>query len=114
LNKTEKGKLGEKIALDYLVSKGFSILHQNYRFSHSEIDFICIKDNTLIFIEVKYRTSLEFGYPEQAINSNKINKIKKASENFIFEYNWTGSIRFDVLAITQLEELEIYHIEDAF
>ncbi len=62
-NNIEKGKSGgERLAKEYLLSQGYKILELNYRNKIGEIDIIALYKNILVFIEVKTRTSLSFGY----------------------------------------------------
>lgn len=112
----EKGKIGENFAQKYLLEKGYEILAKNYRYSRFEIDIIAQKDEILVFIEVKYRKSLQFGYPEQAVSQLKIKQIKSAAEQYLFEKNWNNNIRFDIISIVDQKksDLEILHLEDAF
>lgn len=115
LNNTQKGKRGEDLACQFLEKNGFEIIERNFRHSHSEIDIIALHAKRLIFFEVKYRKSTKFGEPEQSISKSKINKIKQASEHYIFEKDWKGDIRFDVIAIKEIStKIEIMHFEDAF
>ena len=72
----DTGFLGENKAEAYLISMGFSILFRNWRYKHLEIDIIASKDNLLHIIEVKTRSSIEFGYPEQFINPQKMQFLK--------------------------------------
>lgn len=66
------GLLGEKMAVEYLLEKGFSILHQNWWHSHWKVDMIASLKNTLHFIEVKTRRTQKFGYPENDVSKKKI------------------------------------------
>lgn len=113
--KIKKGEEAEKSAAGYLTEKGFRILERNFRYKHCEIDLIALKDNWLIFVEVKMRSSHAFGPPEIFVDQSKRHHIKKASRHYIFDRNWMGNIRFDIIAITQTDNgEEILHIEDAF
>ncbi|HTF30986.1 MAG TPA: YraN family protein, partial [Flavitalea sp.] len=62
------GKKGELLAAKYLLDLGFNILHCNWRYRKAEIDIIASKNSILHFIEVKTRTSLAFGYPEESVS----------------------------------------------
>ena len=64
----DTGNFGENLACNYLKEKGFTILVQNWRYKHLEIDIIACKENKLHIIEVKTRSSIQFGYPEQFIS----------------------------------------------
>jgi putative endonuclease len=72
------GKLGEKLAANWLIEKGYEILHQNWRYSWYEIDIIAKKENTLHIIEVKVRKHSPFGFPEESVSKKKFRKLKKA------------------------------------
>ena len=106
------GKLGEDLAAAYLSEKGYIILSRNYRYKKSEIDIIAIYNNTLIFIEVKFRKNNTFGNPEAFVTAKKESMILMGAENYIFENKWKGKIRFDIVSLTSKENL--VHFEDAF
>ncbi len=82
-NKT-KGKLGENIAKDFLVKRGFKILETNFHYSrYGEVDIIAAKNNIIYFIEVKYRTSTTYGMPFEAITKSKLEKIKACATYYL-------------------------------
>lgn len=113
--KKETGKKGEELAVAYLLKKGFEILCRNYRFKRAEIDLICKKDQLLVFVEVKFRSNVAYGLPEDAVSNNQQEKIIEAAENYLFENQWESNIRFDILSVLYLNgKLEISHFEDAF
>ena len=70
----ELGILGEQLALEYLVEKGYKVLEKNWRYLKAEIDIIAQKDNTLIIVEVKTRTSTFFGNPEDFVTKTKVKR----------------------------------------
>ena len=114
-DKIKKGKEAEQLAADFLTNKGFRILERNFRHKHCEIDLIAMKDQWLIFVEVKMRSSADFGQPEIFVNRSKRSHVRYASRHYIFSRNWMGNIRFDVVAITQSDKgFDLCHIEDAF
>ena len=111
----EIGKAGEKLAEEYLVNNGFTILHRNWRCGgHEEIDLIATKESRLHFIEVKYRSSVYGGHPEAAVNKQKIRVLLRGVEQFLNRFCQYDDFRLDVLAITQLpgQEPEYFLIED--
>lgn len=110
------GNQGEEIACAYLVQKGFTILHQNWRHSHWEIDVIVSKNQCLHFVEVKTRTNQQFGLPEESITAKKINFLKQAAEAFLHQNRDFTTIQFDVLAIDlgNSKNPIIDYFEDAF
>ena len=111
---TQFGKLGEEIAEQYLLKKGYTIKAKNYRFGRVEIDRICEYNNEIIFVEVKTRTSDQMAYPERAVGKSKQKNIKLAAENFLEENEISIPHRFDIIAVVKGEKFEIEHFEDAF
>jgi putative endonuclease len=106
------GKKGEDIAAGYLEGNGYEILERNYRYRRSEIDIITKKEKTLIFVEVKFRSGDFFGTPEMAVDSKKETQVLNAADNYIFENDWNGPIRFDIISVLKNNSIE--HFEDAF
>jgi putative endonuclease len=114
MNNKEKGYLGEQIALNYLLKKGANILNRNYRIKSGEIDIIAKFNNELVFIEVKSRTSIKFGYPSEAVNYKKINKIINVAKYYLLKNKLDNiDIRFDVIEV-YLKNKEVNHIINAF
>ena len=112
----EKGNRGEELAVSFLVEKGFEIIERNYRYGKGELDIIAREKDFLVFVEVKSRESLEYGFPEEAMTKRKIAQIRKIAEAYLTEKNITDeNIRFDVVAILFLNnEVTINHYENAF
>ena len=77
MNNIQKGRAGEMIALKYLIDNKANILETNYRINSGEIDIIAEINDELVFIEVKSRTNIKFGYPSEAVDCRKIRKIVK-------------------------------------
>ncbi len=115
---TEKrriGDRGEESAVNFLFANGYDVLHRNYRFGRGEIDIIARKDNVMVFIEVKTRKSINYGYPETFVTEPQQDRIHRAAEEFISQYGWEGNIRFDIMAILwDRNEPSLDHFEDAF
>ena len=111
----ETGKQGEEAAVRYLREKGYEIMTRNYRYQHAEIDLIAKRGKLLAFVEVKTRTNLSYGNPEEFVSYTKSKLVMKAAEHYIFSNDWPYDIRFDIVAVTLAgNELRIKHIEDAF
>jgi putative endonuclease len=108
----ETGNAGENLAEEYLIAKGYQILERNFRFKRSEIDLIAEQGGCIVFIEVKTRKSNIFGHPEESINSKKVNKIKQAAEEYLYNIDWKGHVRFDVLSIMISKTNTIEHLMD--
>ncbi|MEL7004384.1 MAG: YraN family protein [Bacteroidota bacterium] len=113
--KSETGNYGEKLAAEFLQSHGYIIRERNYRYRRLEIDLIAEKKDLVIFIEVKARTKTYFGLPEEAVDEKKADKIIEAADHYVYEINWNGNIRFDIISvILSGEQPTIKHFEDAF
>lgn len=112
-DKMEAGARGEQLAADYLVDKGYTILFRNYRYGKSEIDLVVQRDDWLVFVEVKARTSVEYGRPEDFVDWKKAERMIHAAENFIYATDWQGNVRFDIISVRLCEPPEIIQLEDA-
>ena len=114
MNNMEKGRLGEDIASKYIISKGGKIIEQNYRTKVGEVDLIVRINGELVFVEVKSRSNVNYGYPSEAVNDKKKRKIINVAKYYILDNELTDvSIRFDVIEI-YLRTKKINHIENAF
>lgn len=112
----ELGKIGEDLAVDYLIKKGYHILDRNWRSGHKEIDIIALSDDgVLIIVEVKTRKSDDFGEPDIAVGITKQRMLIWAADAYVRYKNLDVDIRFDIISIViSDDEPEIEHIEDAF
>lgn len=111
----ELGKIGERIAEAYLLSKGYQIVCRNYFYQKAEIDIIAKHQNVIVCIEVKTRNSDFFGDPQTFVTPNKIKLLVKAMDAFILENDINLEARFDIIAIlkNKIRE-ELTHYENAF
>jgi putative endonuclease len=114
--KKELGKRGEEIALRFLKKKGYRIIEKNYVCNTGEMDIIAKEKDILVFIEVKTRTSREFGPPQLAVNFSKQRQLSMVALNYLNEKRLKDvKARFDVVAILlEGEEEKIELIRDAF
>lgn len=111
----ETGKQGEAEAARYLREQGYEIIARNYRYQHAEIDLIAKKAKLLVFVEVKTRSNLSYGNPEEFVSYTKAKLVMKAAEHYVFSTDWLHDVRFDILAVTLAgDEIRVKHIEDAF
>lgn len=109
------GILGEQLAKEYLIKKGYEILETNWRYLKAEIDIIAKKDKLLAIVEVKTRTSSFFGNPEEFITKSKIKLLISATDFYVQKRDLDLNVRFDVIAIVKNEkQTKINHIMDAF
>jgi putative endonuclease len=110
------GKTGEDLAATYLSERGYQLLHRNWRYSHYEIDIIALKGNKLHFIEVKMRSSKQFGYPEEAVTKKKFQSLLNAADEFLHQHPNYQHVQYDILAINQYRnQAPVYFlIEDVY
>lgn len=109
------GKLGENLAVEFLILHGYEILETNWTFQKAEIDIIAQKDNTLAIIEVKTRSSITFGLPQDFVKAKKIQLLVKAVNEYVTSKDLNVEVRFDIIAINKEGvEYKLEHIEDAF
>jgi putative endonuclease len=109
------GAIGEQLAIDFLLKNGYTILEKNYRYLKAEVDVIAMKNNTLIAVEVKTRSSSYFGNPEEFVNKKKIKLLVTAIDYYVVKRNLDVNVRFDIIAITfEKNTHKLEHLEDAF
>ncbi|URC13847.1 MULTISPECIES: YraN family protein [unclassified Flavobacterium] len=111
----ELGKKGEDLAVEYLEQNGYKILDRNWTFQKAEIDIIAEKESILAIIEVKTRSTLDFGLPQDFVKPKKIQLLVKAVNAYINDREMDIEVRFDIIAIHKNKEtFAIEHITDAF
>ena len=111
----ELGKKGEQLAIDYLIKQGYKIVERNWRFQKAEIDIIARKEETLISVEVKTRSTNDFGNPQDFVNPKKIKLMVLAMNEYVLKKDLNVEVRFDIVAITKNKgSFNIEHLEDAF
>lgn len=116
-NKRKTGSEGEDIACDFISKLGYEIIERNYQFGRGEIDIIAKDGEILVFIEVKYRTNLEYGPPELAITKGKQKQIIRTASAYLWEKEIKDiPSRIDVIAILKFPDQrpKINHITNAF
>lgn len=112
----EVGRWGEGLAADYLCKAGFEVCERNIRTPEGEIDLVARSEDEIRFVEVKTRTSVEFGYPEEAVETMKLEHMQAAAEYYLDSHpenqeNW----HLDVIAVMGQPghpEIEIQWIKD--
>lgn len=109
------GKKGEKLAVDFLLDKGYDIVERNYRYDKAEVDIIAQKGQTLAIVEVKTRSTSDFGDPQDFLKPKQIQRIVKAVNEYVLVNNLDVEIRFDIIAIVKENKgFSIEHLENAF
>jgi len=111
----DRGREAEDIAAEHLVSKGFQILHRNWRYFHKEIDIIAEKNGELIIIEVKSTFGIGRVTADELMSNGKLRFIVDAAEAYINRYKVEKETRFDLIIVTfSGEGISLEHIEGAF
>jgi len=123
VNKTEIGRRGEALAEGFLKRKGYKILDRNWKGRAGEIDIVALDGKTVVFVEVKTRSSEKFGSPKDAVDSRKKKHLTNAAKEYLRKKRKSKKpARFDVVGISikgetlfqRLRSPEIEHIENAF
>ena len=117
MERKELGSFGENLALKFLKERKYKVLCVNYRCRYGEIDIVTMERDTLVFVEVKTRSSEKYGKGMEAVDYRKQKKIRRIAVNYLSENAIAFSgIRFDVMDITVRGDtpLQIDHIENAF
>lgn len=111
----ELGKLGEEMAVEFLQQNGYEILETNWVFQKAEIDIIAQKENVMAVVEVKTRSSIDFGLPQDFVKPKKIQLLVKAVNEYVNARNLDVNVRFDIVAISKHgNQFKIEHLADAF
>lgn len=112
----EIGAKGEDSAVDFFTGQGkYILLERNYRFKRGEIDIILMDhvNDQMVFVEVKTRANNTYGEPEEFVSPRQVDSILSVAEQYTFENDWHGMIRFDIVSIN-LTTGELHHQIDAF
>jgi putative endonuclease len=112
MNRQQFARWGEETAQNYLKERGIRIVEKNYRTQSGEIDIIGFENDDLIFFEVKARSSIKFGYPEEAVSPKKIEKFEMVANEYLDNLssnnlNW----RIDTIAIIRNPHTQKYQIK---
>lgn len=87
------------MAVRWLTSQGFEVLHRNWRYLKSEIDIIACKNQVVHIVEVKTSRSLRFGFPEERVTKRKMQMMMKAGAHFLARNRQWRRIQYDILSI---------------
>jgi putative endonuclease len=117
----EIGNRGEALAAAFLEESGYRILDRNYRFERAEIDLVCLDPGAdggeIVFVEVKARSGLGFGRPEDSVTQGKQRHIAHAARAYLYERRLEGArCRFDVVSVLlfDVQRPRIEHFKHAF
>jgi putative endonuclease len=111
----ELGKKGEQLAVDFLLKNGYDIVARNYRFEKAEVDIMAQQKGILAIIEVKTRSTADFGNPQDFVKPKQIQRLVKAVDEYVTVNELDVEVRFDIIAIVKEGKgFKIEHLENAF
>ncbi len=100
MKRRNTGILGEKLARDFLKKRGYRIIETNYRCPEGEIDIVARHKDSLVFVEVRTKTSHRFGSPEESITTTKKERLRTVASRYCQTHdNLPSSWRIDVVAV---------------
>lgn len=100
MNRQDLGQTGERLARTYLAGRGLKVVEANHRSRLGEIDLVCADGETVVFVEVKTRTSGRFGSPAAAVGFRKQTRLRRLAEEYVIARHLESApVRFDVLSI---------------
>ena len=114
MNRNAEGTAAERVAATFLQSHGLKLLETNYRCRFGEIDLIMRDGDTLVFAEVRLRTSSNFGGAAASITAQKRRKLLKAARHYLASGKKTPRCRFDAVLLSGMSERDIQWIKNAF
>jgi len=97
------GKIGEKIAKEFLIKKGYKILEKNVKSKFGEIDLVIQDGKELVIVEVRTKIGDWFGSPEESLNKKKLNKLWLNAQGYVNKIKWNGRYRIDAVCIVLKE-----------
>ncbi len=112
----ELGRKGEQLAAQYLIKKGFQLLHKNWHYRNQELDLVMRHMNELVVVEVKSRHAAVNEAMDEAISFKKIRFLVNATQAYLEKYQLELDVRFDVVSLVfhSNTNYTIKHIPDAF
>ena len=111
----ELGKQGEELAVSFLLKNGYKIVARNFRYQKAEVDIIAQKEDILAAVEVKTRSTPDFGDPQDFVKRKQIQLLVKAMDYFVNEHHLEVDVRFDIIAIIKNKAgTRVEHVENAF
>ena len=112
------GKWGEEVAARYLQERGYVIKDRDWRFGKRDLDIVALTEDlsTVVFVEVKTRSTEELEPPEEAVDAMKVTNLGIAANSYIKKNDIVEEVRFDIVTVVgdPASTPQIEHIEDAF
>ena len=112
MNSTKTGQKAEEAAKVYLEMRGYKIVEQNYKRSRCEIDIVAQRNNTMYFVEVKYRRNDSQGSGLEYVTQTKLRQMQFAAETWVEEYKWHGDYQLSAIEIAGNDFVILSFIEN--
>ena len=109
-----QGSAAETLAMSHLKAQGLRLKERNFRTRGGEIDLIMQQGDTLVFIEVRFRQSGDYGSPAETVTRHKQQRLINAASQYLQKYRVDMPCRFDIVAISGPRQERIEWIRDAF
>ena len=93
------GREGEDVAASYLIQKGYRIVARNWHYGPKEIDIVARDGDTMVFVEVKTRSTLAFELPQEAVTKKKMKNLVEAADAYMIQNNIDLEGRFDIVGV---------------
>jgi putative endonuclease len=113
VNKQELGRWGELVAARHLEEQGYKVLARNFRTRYGEIDLVALLGETTVFVEVKARSGVGFGLPEESVTATKRAHLLQAIQAYWQNFDQEGLWRVDVVGSPEEKDVQIEHFENA-
>lgn len=111
----EFGKLGEQMAVDFLLTNGYEICSRNYRYLKAEVDIIARKKGIVSIVEVKSRNTSFLEDISDTINQKKIKLLVMAANQYVIENDLDVEVRFDIITVIKKDDFfSVDHLKNAF
>ena len=111
------GRFGEDVAAAHLIDAGLTVLERNWRCADGELDLVARDGSTVVFVEVKTRSSAAFGDPSEAVTYGKAMRIHRLAARWLREHPAQGAeeMRFDIVSVLRLPDaVRVEHLRGAF
>ena len=109
------GREGEALAANFLQQKGYEIVDRNWRYGPKEIDIVARDSDTMVFVEVKTRSTLAFELPQEAVTKKKMKNLVEAADAYMIQNNIDLEGRFDIVAVLNGNPPKVIeHLEGAW
>ena len=117
------GRFGEQVAVEHLQAAGLVVLARNWRCRDGELDIVARDGSQLVFVEVKTRSSLQFGPPAAGVGREKSARVRRLGLRWILaerergaDQQFWSTVRFDVVSVLRgaPEGVQVEHLKGAF